>query len=29
MIDFGFLSGTITSIIKVVCLKGELPRKNN
>jgi hypothetical protein len=29
MIDFVFLSGTIKMTIKVVCLKGELPRKNN
>jgi len=29
MIDFIFLSDTICLTIKVVCLKGELPRKNN
>jgi hypothetical protein len=29
MIDFNYLSGTIFITIKVVCLKGELPRKNN
>jgi len=29
MIDFGFLSDTIDLTIEVVCLKGELPRKNN
>ncbi len=29
MIDFNYLSGTISITINVVCLKGELPRKNN
>lgn len=29
MIDFSFLSDILYIILKVVCLKGELPRKNN
>ncbi len=29
MIDFNYLSDTMFLTIKVVCLKGELPRKNN
>jgi len=29
MLDFGFLRGIIVLTMEVVCLKGELPRKNN